>query len=46
MACVLVKLMQLLENETFDLVCILLVHVHFRYIVVIKLIPLARRERW
>lgn len=41
---VLVKFMQLPENESFDLACFLLVHVRFRYLAVVEIVLVAKRE--
>jgi hypothetical protein len=42
---VLIKFMQLPENESFDLACFLLVHVRFRYLAVVEIVLFTKRER-
>lgn len=41
----LIKFMQLPENESFDLACLLLVHIRFWYLTVVDIVLFAKRER-
>lgn len=42
---VLIKFMQLPENESLDLACFLLVHVRFWYLAVMEIVLFTKRER-